>query len=56
MKMLISLILVVSMAGCAVCKSSDSSEQCRTKQRNHSQKSSFLRFDRAAEKPPDRLA
>ena len=26
-----------TLPGCAVCKSSDTYEQCRTKQRNHSQ-------------------
>jgi hypothetical protein len=37
MKRFVSLILVLSLAGCATCKSSDSPEQCRTKQRDHSQ-------------------
>ncbi len=38
----LSLLLLGSAAslllpGCAVCKSSDTIEQCRTKERNHSQ-------------------
>jgi hypothetical protein len=37
MKRIAGLILVVSLAGCSVCKSSDSPEVCRTKQRDHSQ-------------------
>lgn len=37
MKRLVSLILVLSLAGCATCKSSDSPEVCRTKQRDRSQ-------------------
>jgi hypothetical protein len=37
MKKLISLILILSLAACSVCKSSDSPEVCRTKQRDHSQ-------------------
>ena len=37
MKRFVSLILVLSLAGCATCKSSDSPEVCRTKQRDHSQ-------------------
>jgi hypothetical protein len=37
MKKFVCLILVVSLAACAVCKSSDSPEVCRTKQRDHSQ-------------------
>jgi hypothetical protein len=36
MKTLTALI-VIMLAGCATCKSSDSPEVCRTKQRNHSQ-------------------
>jgi len=31
------LILVLALSGCAVCSQSDNAEQCRTKQRNHSQ-------------------
>jgi hypothetical protein len=42
MKRLISVILILAVAGCATCKSSDTAEQCRTKQRNKSQKSSSL--------------
>lgn len=42
MKMLISLVLIVAVAGCATCKSSDTVEQCRTKQRDKSQKNSSL--------------
>jgi hypothetical protein len=37
MQKLICLILIVSLAACSVCKSSDSPEVCRTKQRDHSQ-------------------
>lgn len=39
MKKFIGLILVLSLAACAVCKSTDSPEVCRTKQRDHAQKS-----------------
>jgi hypothetical protein len=42
MNNLIGLILILSITGCAVCKSSDTPEQCRTKQRDHSQKSSIF--------------
>jgi hypothetical protein len=42
MKKLISLILAISIAGCATCKSSDTMEQCRTKQRDKSQRFSVL--------------
>ena len=42
MKKLISLVLIVAVAGCATCKSSDTVEQCRTKQRDKSQKYSSL--------------
>jgi hypothetical protein len=31
------LILVLCVSGCAVCSKSDNVEQCRTKQRDHSQ-------------------
>jgi hypothetical protein len=37
MKKIICLMLIVCLAGCSVCKSSDSPEVCRTKQRDHSQ-------------------
>jgi uncharacterized lipoprotein YmbA len=37
MKKFIGLILALSLAGCAVCSKSDNAEQCRTKQRDHSQ-------------------
>ena len=37
MKRIAGLILVMSLAGCSVCKSSDSPEVCRTKERDHSQ-------------------
>jgi hypothetical protein len=37
MKKLIGLILALTLTGCAVCKSSDSAEVCRTKQRDHNQ-------------------
>lgn len=29
------LLLVAALAGCAVCKSTDTQEQCRTKERDH---------------------
>jgi hypothetical protein len=35
--MLFCLLLLLSLTACAVCKSSDSVEVCRTKQRDHSQ-------------------
>jgi hypothetical protein len=44
MKRFVSLILVLSMAGCATCKSSDSPEMCRTKQRDHSQPRALTAF------------
>jgi hypothetical protein len=37
MKSLIGLIMLVSLTGCAVCKSSDSMEVCRTKHRDRDQ-------------------
>jgi hypothetical protein len=37
MNKLIGLILVLAISGCAVCSQSDNAEQCRTKQRDHSQ-------------------
>ena len=37
MKRIAGLVLVMSLAGCSVCKSSDSPEACRTKERDHSQ-------------------
>jgi hypothetical protein len=37
MKKIAGLILLMSLAGCSVCKSSDSPEVCRTKERDHSQ-------------------
>jgi hypothetical protein len=37
MTKLIGLIFLLSLAGCATCKSSDSPEVCRTKQRDHAQ-------------------
>lgn len=42
MMKLIGLILVLSLAGCATCKSSDSPEVCRTKQRNHSKPRAYI--------------
>jgi hypothetical protein len=42
MKKFISLALVLVVTGCATCKSSDTMEQCRTKQRDKSQKNSSL--------------
>jgi hypothetical protein len=39
MRKLIGLVLIVALAGCSVCKSSDSPEVCRTKKRDHSQPS-----------------
>jgi hypothetical protein len=44
MQKLICLILLLSLAGCSVCKSSDSPEVCRTKQRDHSQPKSLTAF------------
>ena len=38
MKRLISLAMLLALAGCATCKSSDTMEQCRTKQRDKSQR------------------
>jgi hypothetical protein len=35
--LLLGLAMILSLPGCAVCKSSDTIEQCRTKERNHSQ-------------------
>src|ERR1700678_1124484 len=37
MKKILGLILVASLAGCSVCKSSDSPEECSTKDRDHPQ-------------------
>ncbi len=37
MKNLLCVVLVVWLTACATCKSSDSAEICRTKERNHSQ-------------------
>jgi hypothetical protein len=37
MRTLIGLMLALTLAGCSVCKSSDSPEVCRTKQRDHNQ-------------------
>jgi hypothetical protein len=37
MKKLLCLILIASLTACATCKSTDSYEVCRTKQRDHSQ-------------------
>jgi len=37
MNKLIGLLLVLAVSGCAVCSQSDNAEQCRTKQRDHSQ-------------------
>ena len=42
MKRLISVVLILLLAGCATCKSSDTVEQCRTKQRDKSQRYSSL--------------
>jgi hypothetical protein len=42
MKKLICLALILAVTGCATCKSSDTAEQCRTKQRDKSQKYSSL--------------
>jgi hypothetical protein len=42
MRNFICLVLILAMAGCATCKSSDTVEQCRTKQRDKSQKNSSL--------------
>ena len=37
MMKLICLLVVLSLAACSTCKSSDSAEVCRTKQRDHDQ-------------------
>ena len=37
MMKLIYLLVVLSLAACSTCKSSDSAEVCRTKQRDHDQ-------------------
>jgi hypothetical protein len=37
MKNLIGVILLIALTGCAVCKSSDSMEVCRTKHRDRDQ-------------------
>lgn len=37
MRRLVCLILVLSLTACSVCKSSDSPEVCRTKERDHNQ-------------------
>jgi len=37
MRKLLGLILALTLTGCAVCKSSDSPEVCRTKERDHNQ-------------------
>jgi hypothetical protein len=42
MKTFICLAIILAVTGCATCKSSDSIEQCRTKQRDKSQKNSSL--------------
>jgi hypothetical protein len=42
MKQLVGLILILSLAACATCKSTDSAEVCRTKQRDKSQPHSSL--------------
>jgi hypothetical protein len=47
MKKFIGLILILCLTGCAICKSTDTPEQCRTKQRDHSQRNSAF-----ADQPP----
>jgi hypothetical protein len=37
MKKLIFILVVLSLTACSTCKSSDSTEACRTKQRDHDQ-------------------
>lgn len=37
MKKCIGAILILSLVGCSTCKSSDTPDVCRTKERNHSQ-------------------
>jgi hypothetical protein len=44
MKRLICLILLLSLAGCATCKSTDSPEVCRTKERDKSQPHASLQL------------
>ena len=38
MKPLLGLVFILSIAGCSTCKSTDSPEVCRTKQRDHMQR------------------
>jgi hypothetical protein len=35
MKRIVCLLLIASLAACSVCKSTDSPEVCRTKERDH---------------------
>ena len=42
MKRFVCLALILAVTGCATCRSSDTVEQCRTKQRDKSQKNSSL--------------
>jgi hypothetical protein len=37
MKKIICVVVLLSLAACSTCKSSDSAEVCRTKQRDHDQ-------------------
>jgi hypothetical protein len=37
MKRMMCLLLIVSLAACSVCKSTDSPDVCRTKERDHGQ-------------------
>jgi hypothetical protein len=52
MKKVIGFVLILAVAGCATCKSSDTMEQCRTKQRDKSQKYSSLVVAQATFRQP----
>jgi hypothetical protein len=52
MKKIISCVLLLALAGCATCKSSDTVEQCRTKQRDKSQRYSSLLVAQATFRQP----
>jgi hypothetical protein len=52
MKKFICLALILALTGCATCKSSDTMEQCRTKQRDKSQKYSSLVVAQATFRQP----
>jgi hypothetical protein len=50
------LALIVCLSGCAICKTADNAEQCRTKQREHTQRHTDPGndlFDSKAKGPPE---